>query len=304
MSIKNYLRRKYQFYRYLKRVKTYEEKDINNIAIIFFIPKSNKFKYDNWDDGFTQAIKLLSKSYNISWINLDNSKPTAEYLNGFDFLIIKSCWDWVVDKYVQSLKGLKIPKGIAISCSKMPKNLTSLYYYDVLWYETSWYGQLLKHPRKFQAFGINTNIFYEQNLNKIYDVISIGALAKYKRHDYILNIKGDSKIVIGDIHTSEAKLIKEFLNKNNVKIIDFTNQKELSQLINKSKLVYIPAEINGGGERAVLEARACNVEVKVENDNPKLKELLESKIWNEKDYYNNLLKGIKSITKKHGAFLL
>ena len=37
--------------------------------------------------------------------------------------------------------------------------------------------------------------------------------------------------------------------------------------------MYIPSTVQGGGERAVLEAKACGVVVRVEEDNPKLKEL-------------------------------
>jgi hypothetical protein len=62
-----------------------------------------------------------------------------------------------------------------------------------------------------------------------------------------------------------------------------------------SKNVYIPANINGGGERAVLEARSCGCNVEVENDNPKLKELVYSKIPSHIDYADNLLKGLSCL---------
>jgi len=298
MSIKSEIKKRLFRYKYFKRINSYKEKEISSIAIIFYIPKTNKSKYSNWEDGFTKAIDFLKKDFDVTWINLEDAKPTAVDLNQFDFLIVKSCWDWIVDNYVRSLKNLKVPRGIAISCSKMPYSNTSLYFYDVLWYETNWYGaQLKNHPRKFQAFGINSKKFFEQNVEKKIDILSIGLLAKYKRHHLIANEKGIEKVVVGDSNTKESKEIKTYLEENNIKVIDYTSQEELSKIINQSKLIYIPAELNGGGERAVLEARLCKAKIKIENDNPKLKELLTSKIFDEEDYYKGLLKGIKSVVK-------
>lgn len=298
MSVKSIINRNLLKFKYFKRVNSFKKKEINSIVIIFYIPETNTSKYKNWEDGFTKAIAILSQQFSVSWLNLADEKPTAETLNKYDFLIVKSCWDWIVDKYVRSLKGLNVPTGLAISCSRLPKNKSSIYSYDVLWYETHWYSQFIKnHPRTFHAFGINTNAFKFEESIKEYDVLSIGQLASYKRHEKILNLKGSKKIVIGDTNTEEGEKIKYSLKEKNVEVIDFMNQNSLSKYINKSKLVYIPASINGGGERAVLEARSCGVEVLIENDNPKLEELLTSEIWDETYYAANLIKGIFSILK-------
>jgi len=298
MSIKNKIITLKKRAFYYRRLRQLELKKIRSIAVIFYIPKSNTSKYKNWEDGFTGAVELLSKNYQITWINIADEKPSAEALNQFDFLIVKSCWDWIVDKYIRSLKNLNVCKGIAISCSKAPNNNHSIYDYDVLWFETQWHGKSLKkHPRAFQAFGINTDKFYDQNLDKQIDVLSVGALASYKRHDFILKESGKQKVVIGDKSNKASEVLKKDLIDNGVEVMDYTTQEELAMIINKSKMVYIPAEINGGGERAVLEARACKTPVKVEEDNPKLIELLTSKIWTEKDYYEGLLKGINSLNK-------
>jgi len=61
---------------------------------------------------------------------------------------------------------------------------------------------------------------------------------------------------------------------------------------NRAKIVYIPANIIGGGERAVLEARACGCKVEVEPDNPKLQELLNCPLWDTNYYTDQLVKGI------------
>lgn len=298
MSFKSKLNSKLIKFKYYKRLRSFKCKKVKSIAIIYYIPETNYSKYNNWLDGFTSAIDVLSIEYKISWINLSDEKPKVEVLNKFDFLIVKSCWDWIVDNYIRSLNGLTVPKGLAISCSRLPINMDSIYSYDVLWYETNWYRQfIIEHPRAFHAFGIITEIFKNKNYNKIYDVLSIGQLASYKRHEKIANIKGQKKIVIGDSNTKEGEKIKSFLVENNIEVLDFIDQESLSDYINKSKLVYIPASINGGGERAVLEARSCNAKILIEKDNPKLQDLLRSEIWDHNYYAKKLKEGILSINK-------
>ena len=68
----------------------------------------------------------------------------------------------------------------------------------------------------------------------------------------------------------------------------------LDKIYHAARCVYIPAEVGGGGERAILEARSCGISVEVENDNPKLKELLTCPIWDECYYAEQLRKGILS----------
>ena len=48
--------------------------------------------------------------------------------------------------------------------------------------------------------------------------------------------------------------------------------------------VYVPDDVFGGGERAVLEARALGVRAVVEPDNPKLAELLGSPVYDHAYY--------------------
>lgn len=275
-----------------KKKKTKPKVDIK-IAILFYIPKSNTEKYNNWTDGFTKGINIIEKDYDVSWINIEDEEPTIQKLNGFDFIIAKCCWNSKIDNYLKSLKGLKTPCGIAISCSIIPQKKQADFY-KILWYETFWYKQKLpKHKNTIHAFGVNSSDFKYQNFEKSIDVLSIGALTKYKRHDKLINFPGKNKIVIGDTNYNDSEEVIKKLKANNIDVLQYTCQKDLSTLINKAKTIYIACELNGGGERAVLESRLCNVNVVIENDNPKLKELISSPIWDEKHYGNQIKTGIE-----------
>lgn len=285
---------------FFKRYKEIESKgvDVKSIAIIYYVPKSNVEKYNNWEDGFTKAIDMLSEDFKITWFNLEDKKPTTEELNQYDLIISKSCWNWIVDDYISSLKGLKALKGIAVSCSVAPKFKSDLWKYDIIWYETEDYTDKIKnHPRKHLAFGINTDTFYPRDIEKTIDVLSIGMLEPYKRFEKLNNIEGNIKVIIGSKNTQNSEKVLELLDPN-IKVIDYVSQSELSTYINSSKLVYIPATSQGGGERAVLEAKACNVNVLVEDDNLKLSRLVSSFSYSKIDYYNALVSSIKKIINK------
>ena len=299
--IKTYLYNKYNKYLIDKRLKSFqkERKCIKSIVVIYYIPKSNVEKYNNWEDGFTKAVDLLSEDFEITRINLEDQKPTADQLNKFDLIIAKSCWNWIVDDYINSLEGIKSLKGIAVSCSLAPKYKSDVWKYDIIWYETEDYvGKVKQHPRKYQAFGVNTDKFYPQNLEKSIDVLSIGMLEPYKRFEKLNKIEGEVKLIIGNKNNKNSESVLTKLN-SNIKVIDYVSQEELAKYINSSKVVYIPASSNGGGERAVLEAKACDVPVIVEKDNLKLTKLLSSdKDYTIKGYYNSLHNSINLLNSK------
>ena len=67
---------------------------------------------------------------------------------------------------------------------------------------------------------------------------------------------------------------------------------KLADIYRASQVVYLPADVLGGSERSVLEARSCGVPVEIEADNPKLKELMTCPVWDHLYYYKALKKGI------------
>ena len=100
--------------------------------------------------------------------------------------------------------------------------------------------------------------------------------------------KGD-RLCIGEVQKDnlvESMDIISDLVSNDIAVSGMLAPEKLNIIYNLSKTVYLPADVNGGGERSVLEARVCGCNVEVEN--PKLKELVNCKLPTEKDYFNSL----------------
>ncbi len=282
---------------------------MKNILIVYYVPK-NTVKYLNWIDGFTSALDIISSQFNLVKYNLADNESTLneDYLeaNNIDLILVKSNWNARIDRFFRNnLKQLKFKKGLLISGSLPPPNNDALNYYDILFYETDWYKQfVVSHQNTVHAFGVNTQIMYPMNEEeKKYDWVTVGKFKNYKRQHFLLKKKG-VRLAIGEIphrssflyFFSESNRIIRKLKKDNIQVIDFVPYESLCKIYNQTKNLYIPAKLQGGGERAILEARACKVpNIEIAPDNPKLKSLLDSPIYDHHYYAQKLAQGINSL---------
>jgi glycosyltransferase involved in cell wall biosynthesis len=208
-----------------------------------------------------------------------------------DFVLVKANWGWGPDQLLRKdYPDLSTKKGLMISGVSDPPVLSEMEYYDVLYYETEWYKpKVSNHSKTIHAFGVDTRAMKPLEEEVFYDVISVGKFRRYKRYHKLLN-KNGRVIAIGDMSSSGGNIIEK-LRGGGVEVRGFVDYEELARLLNMSKLCYIPARLDGGGERAVLESRACGTPVEVEDDNPKLKELLDVPVWDHVYYSEQLEKG-------------
>jgi len=254
------------------------------------------FVYDHeyphlWRDGLWAAIQLLLNDYDVVCKNIRTDEVDIQ---GYDFLL---GWGGFESPVEQAIRCLDIKKGLCIGGNAFEP--IHRHNYDVLFYETKWYKpQIADHKNIHLAFGVNTQIyFHRKKATKLFDVISVGAFSSWKRQEKIRALPG-LRIVIGEIqrgNMSESLHIVGELLTNGVAVCNMVTPEKLSDFYNASRLCYIPADINGGGERAVLEARACGVPVKIEGDNPKLNEMSKVPVPSEVHYYKALLRGITSV---------
>lgn len=247
---------------------------------------------DSWKDGLWAALELLNKDFEIFKSNLHGAinVPTDP-----DFILGWGGFNSSVDQTLREMKG---KKGLCIGGNAFkPDDLTA---YDVLFYETEWVRHYLDldlyHKNLVHAFGVNTDIYWKSTSPKIWDYLTVGAFANWKRQEK-LGGKPGTKLAIGEIqegNPDESFTIIGHLLRDKVAISDMVDPETLCKIYNASKTVYIPADINGGGERAVWEAKVCGCNIEVEFDNPKLLELLSEKPKDHHFYAEQLKKGILS----------
>lgn len=254
-------------------------------------------KYEKlWRDGLWATLEALKIDFNVIKINLATAQP---HDIAADFILGWGAFGSKVDKVLRSLE-VDLPIGLCLAgnVAPIPEDIDK---YSIIFYETDWaFKNYLKSgegykPKFVHAFGINTDIYQKTpHATKIWDWLTVGSFSLWKRQSLIQQKEGN-KLAIGEIqkenYSESLDIIANLLIKG-VAVSDMVDPETLVKIYNASRNVGIFADTNGGGERSVLEARACGIPVVVEEDNPKLKELLTSPIYSHNYFANQIKQGV------------
>jgi hypothetical protein len=261
---------------------------------LLFVYDMPEWKVPSWMDGLWAALNLLEEDFEIVRHNL-SSKFAVPWDGDEKFVLGWGGFNSRVDQFLQKQPETK---GLCIGGNAFPPNGADNY--DVLFYETKWYRpQISFHKNIVHAFGVNTDIFSPSPIPTpvVWDYIGVGSFSNWKRWEKMLDKKGN-RLVVGEMQKDnvlESGKIAGELLAGGVMVSNMVNSYDLANLYQWSRTLYIPADTMGGGERAVLEARACGLKVEIEDDNPKLKELLDGEIKDHVWYSEQLKKGIMSV---------
>lgn len=253
-----------------------------------------------WMDGLSMALDVLEKDFNITRLNLGMEEETEEL--EFDFILGWGAFGSPADSYIQAMadSGDETPKGLCLAGNVAPAPPFSCY--KVIFHETDWVkdhylGMIDPKIELVKAFGINNELFgpLETPAPLVWDYIGVGAMADWKRWPKMIN-KSGNRLVIGEYQTGneqESLKIVRDLVMGGVTVSNMVTPFDLANYYHWSRICYMPADVYGGGERVVLEARSCGLEVEIESDNKKLAELLNCPIPSYLDYAKSLRDGIK-----------
>jgi hypothetical protein len=266
--------------------------------ILFLYSHDNE---SNWLDGLYAAINGLRVYFTVEKVNLATNPVIAP--ESFDFILGWGAFGSPADNELQKEKYKDFKKGLCLGGYAPYKGQK----YDIIFYETEWSKKWLEEQgwanRLAHAFGINSSIFYKTVVHSpvIFNYITVGTFSLYKRQQFLLNKKG-TRFAVGPIqrdNMSESLDIVGDLLLGGVIVSDMVTPHALAEFLRVSNTCYIPAEIMGGGERILLEARACGTSVEICDDNPKLKGLLKCPVWDEKYYCEKLHKGIMEVLNEN-----
>ena len=301
---------------------------LRRIGIIYYGPAS----LASGDVGLERAVEIweASSQRRVTWLNtalLEGARvayhgEVCDFLRKhFDHVIVKSNWDYVVDRFVREHlwtandSGCPLTRSLQIAGSyPPPSRLEALRFYDVLYYETHWYAKTFlsteRHPRKFHAFGADVDAMRDHCrrartiAKKSYDWLFVGAFADhagFKRPELIGHRQG-RRLAVGKLRdnslegpnvSTAAAAVVDALRTLGVDVRPPVPWGfPLASLLVDTYHVLVPDHTFGGGERLVLEARACDTDVAIEPDNPKLDDLQNGPLYSPLYYAGQLEKGI------------
>lgn len=268
------------------------------INLVHALPRISS-AFGNDQDGFSAAIGELSAHHDVEWLNVHPANPDhksqAARIPDADFVLVRSDWGWYPDAAAANvLARTGRPCGLIVAGSHAPATQLQSLRYDVVFYETPWYSQFITgHPFAVEAFGIDTSAMGDMGQERDIDWLFVGRVAPFKRPERLLEKRG-RRVVIGDLATADP-MRRDALLADGVELIDHVSQAELAQYYNRSKNLLVPCELQGGGERAVLEGRQCGCRVEIAADNPKLASLMDGPVPNHLDYAHKLQDAIEEV---------
>lgn len=244
-----------------------------------------------WNDGLKRAIDVLGEKHTVK-------KHNGRYKNYFADVVL--CWGAFGSWQEQLVSELPYKKAICIAGG--PLNHPNIHKYDVVFVETKWHQEELKKlgVNSVIAFGTNSDLFTDMGLvERPIDYLSVGAFAKWKRHELFLEKEG-RKVAVGYMQPDgiESECYEMCLKDKGTLALPQISPDSLVWLYNQAKTVSITSTLMGGGERTVLEALSCGCDVEVEPDNRKLVQLLQSckvKVPTYIDYANVLSRELNRI---------
>lgn len=289
---------------------------------MLFVFNKDPAHYDTWRDGLWAALRILARNFTIQYLNVNDivvaERPSINYHlrpGTFKFILGWGAFGSPTDYFLTQLHTVHAdphPKALCIGGNAVPPHENVTEVYTLLFFETEWYRETISfHPLIHQAFGINSNIYHklppklDEHGDRVFewDVLMVGHFLPWKRHLYLATKEG-RKLAVGEIYQEYevSATIVEQLQEHGIEVTNMLPPRELADLYRTSRLVYFPMATVGGGERALLEARACGAEVEVAEDNPKLQFLLHlSPIPDHHMYARQLLEGIEKMLDKVGT---
>ncbi len=160
-----------------------------------------------------------------------------------------------------------------------------------------------------QAFGTNTDLFKPMpEQPKIYQYVYPAAFAKWKHHEKFAEyVKIDPNVykpslAFGYMQPSGwEKECYEVCQKASIAVMPQVPYEVMPYILTAAEFVYVGADYMGGCQRTILEAKACDIEVVVDSDSPKLlelKDLSHEEVvsgWDHKTYAKEIKKAIETI---------
>lgn len=125
-----------------------------------------------------------------------------------------------------------------------------------------------------RAFGINTDLFKPMNVLKTHTTVTHGTSASWKRQWLVCQAMGSEALVFGQPQATDMRPFDECRECQATVLLEQPYDRA-AELLNTAYVSVNCADFWGGGQRATLEAMACNLPVVVMEDSPKNREYVE-----------------------------
>lgn len=228
-------------------------------------------RYGHWNDGLKKAMELIETEHTVTY------HEPHEHIKDVDVILYWEAPCTILGKdkmnYLNVLNN-PLPKALLFAGGPIKKEWVDGF--DLIFVESQINADELEKlgiPHR-TAFGVNTDIFYPQKLEKKWDAYMPATCASWKRQGLFSQAVKEKGILSGrDQPTDPQPFIDA--RKNGTIVLDEQSYEQVAKLLNESYVMLQTSEYWGGGQRATCESLACGIPCIVMNDSPKNIEFIE-----------------------------
>jgi glycosyltransferase involved in cell wall biosynthesis len=245
----------------------------------------------SWKDGFAAMLKVLGTECELK-IYTQIPKIKSEMVVPHDYFNIYGYPDWKVmqDKVIEDQPDVvlfwadltrpaidelarRFPAAVCFAGGD-PLFQGKAHLFKKIFVENEDYLERLSliGSNVEIAFGTNTELFQPKKQPKVFDALFPACFADWKRHNLYADAVKNMKAMACGWFQDHEPWCYEVCQANNVFTTQHMPSNLLVDFINGSKTIVITSGDNGGSQRSVLEALACNVPVIVMSDSFKTSE--------------------------------
>lgn len=239
---------------------------------ICFIWQGITGRYGIWRDGLWAAMKLIEKEHTVIY-----QEPDQQIPEDVDIILYWEAPVTASGEFRSNYFNVQLnpkPKILLFAGGPIEKRWCDGF--DMLLVESKINEEeceALGIPW-IRAFGINTDIFVPKKLDKVYDGIHHGTCAGWKRQWLLGESLGDKALIVGRGQAADPYAFDR-CRELGATVLDEKQPEEVCDLINQSHCLIQSSNAQGGGQRATLEAMACDIPVLVMRDSPKNRQYVE-----------------------------
>lgn len=228
-------------------------------------------RFGHWNDGLYWAMKEIEKTHDVTYHEPGEVIPEDAIVLFWEALCTRVSKDAEAFEKVMSLPNKKYLLFAGGPVKKeWAEGFEHIFVESKINLEEF---QALGIPCS-TAFGVNADMFKPMHLVKVWDGMHHGASASWKRQWLGAEAFKDKMLVIGRFQESDPFPFNES-KRLGAEVRSEVPYSEVAVLLNQSHALIQTSEFWGGGQRATLEALACDIPVICMTDSPKNREYVE-----------------------------
>lgn len=224
-------------------------------------------RYGHWRDGLWKAMQIIGERHEVRYFepsgDIESFRP--DWILFWEAAITAQGQDSEMYKKVSTLPFKKALLFAGGEIQPMwVKDFDHLFIESQIDMDTcERFG--IPHSR---AFGVNEEIFKPQEQPKIFDGMHQCTCASWKRAWLMTGALKDKSLICGRFQSSDPNVWIRARH-HHALVLPEQSAESVCSLLNASHTLCQTSEFWGGGQRATLEAMACNTIPIVMNDSPK-----------------------------------